>query len=876
MPSSENLFTLDPVKTALTKSTTDVKVQGPANRTVENNQLLKGLQNFSSAIGSFAEVKKQKQIQADTRLAENAAIKGDVEPSGILGIASEAFDRIVEGNTLNKTLGEIKAFRDGEDGANLVNGPGSLSEKNALADEVFDKFLAYGYSPIQTPALQQDFRNKVEVQRNKTKIEIAKVNSNRNRLQVIGRLQNVFNEVVDYSKDADDRFEGGTSNESDIEGYTRQPFGSVLKNNLNIKLINQLAQDTVNLEMGIGLQEAKLLTLQVAFQNEDVIAHPKVAEALMASEHSSGVTYNALYLKALSPNNTDKDAAEVFKMRNTQLANTVKHFKDIEANNKAAKAHAESYLNTELSKIYENNGTVDDAIALARSLGVTDIGALLKIRTEGRKYLEGEKASMTSPKGRAFAKALAGAKITASEVTLAMIENNISLNDKQYYTDLAAVESNQIQKVQKSYDDVIKVVKAQRMSLLKSAIGTADVFNPDDSINEKAFMSHILKLNVDPKVSFQVLQQIQQLDEDFDAKSAAAARYAAKEDNFNIRTEVDLFQKEYYNRVTGLIDKIKIGLKDPETEAKAEEKKLKEQAGFNVAPFTMEELTDTPTLLKQMKTTVEEEHKNNPVPKDVNEKNISVSNTVPTSGDDSKKTPINKDLAILDLIEQLQNTQSVASSIVDGPKKKKNEDGVVIVKQGRTKGMLKETVTKLRSVTAEATLGSNIYNAAPTEKERNEWAVSYEQNVLRFRENKLTKKEKINANRMISVLNKAKDSFKGDLKLLNISHKDFVERMIGVYGAETSFGRDENFLKTGQSETGVRGELQTTFETFTDVLGPKGNFGPMMAKAAGYDIKKLRSMNRKQLENILYKPDFNYLAGAAIMLYKLQYKNGVK
>ena len=68
MPSSEKLFTLDPVKTTLTKSTTDVKVQGPANRTVANNQLLKGLQNFSSAIGSFAEVKKQKQIQADKDL----------------------------------------------------------------------------------------------------------------------------------------------------------------------------------------------------------------------------------------------------------------------------------------------------------------------------------------------------------------------------------------------------------------------------------------------------------------------------------------------------------------------------------------------------------------------------------------------------------------------------------------------------------------------------------------------------------------------------------------------------------------------------------------------------------------------------------------
>ena len=126
---------------------------------------------------------------------------------------------------------------------------------------------------------------------------------------------------------------------------------------------------------------------------------------------------------------------------------------------------------------------------------------------------------------------------------------------------------------------------------------------------------------------------------------------------------------------------------------------------------------------------------------------------------------------------------------------------------------------------------------------------------------------------MISVLNNAKDSFKDDLKFLNISHEDFVERMVGVYGAETSFGRDKNFLKTGQSETGVKGDLQTTFKTFKDTLKVNGNFGPMMAKAAGYDLNKLRSMNQKQLEKVLYKPDFNYLAGAAIMLYKLQYKN---
>ena len=121
---------------------------------------------------------------------------------------------------------------------------------------------------------------------------------------------------------------------------------------------------------------------------------------------------------------------------------------------------------------------------------------------------------------------------------------------------------------------------------------------------------------------------------------------------------------------------------------------------------------------------------------------------------------------------------------------------------------------------------------------------------------------------MISILNKAKNSFKDDLKVLGISHENFIQRMVGVYGAETDFGTIKNKI----SKTGVRGELQTTFKTFKEVIKPKGNFGPMMAKAAGYDIKKLRKMSDKELKKILYKPDFNYLAGAAIMLSKLQYK----
>lgn len=895
MPSSEKLFTLDPIKTTLTKSTTDVRVQGPANRTVQNNQLLKGLQVFGSGLKNYAEAKKQEQIKIDTRLAENAAIKGEQEPAGIFGVASEAFDRIVESNTLNKTLGEIKAFRDGEDGANLVNGPGSLSEKNAEADKVFDAFLAYGYSPIQTPALQQDFRNKVEIQRNETKIEIAKVNSNRNRLQVIAGLQRVFTEAVDYSKNADDRFEGRTSNESDIEDYTREPFGVALKNNVNSKLINQLASDVVDLDMNIGIQEAKRLALQVAFQNEEVIQNPSVANELMNSEYAPGITYNALYSKGLSPANTDNDAAEIFKMRNVQLAATTKYFKDIEDNNKEARKHAEEYKDNELTRLANEGKTVDEIVDKARELGVTEAGDINKVRLKFEKYLEGEKHSITSNKGREFAKALSGQKLTPAEVTMYMIEHGISLNDKDYYIALAAVESSQIQAVQKRYDESIALIKSQRISLLKGSIGDVDIANADGSINTNEFLKQMFNIGQDKRMAHLVLQEIQRMDDEFDIRaSKAASAAAARDGDIDVRVEVDKFQDDYNARINTLMERVKAGLKDPlvEDKIKSDDLKKKKEKAKNKAnfmlqtyPFSLETFDDPEDLLDTAKGAVIKDHEDNAevlksfvekllLPeeaedtfndnKDTNEKDTSVSNAIPTSGDDSKKTPLS--IAGDKYIKDLEKILGVKE------KNNKDEDGITLVDSKLSKGLPKQIAVKSRSVTEEATLGSNIYNASPTIKERKEWAASYERNVIRFRENKLTKPEKRNADRMISVLNKAKNSFKDDLEFLNISHENFLERMIGVYGAETSFGRDKNFLKTGKSETNVGGELQTTFKTFTDILGPKGNFGPMMAKAAGYDIKKLRSMSRKQLEKILYKPDFNYLAGAAIMLYKLQYK----
>jgi hypothetical protein len=175
------------------------------------------------------------------------------------------------------------------------------------------------------------------------------------------------------------------------------------------------------------------------------------------------------------------------------------------------------------------------------------------------------------------------------------------------------------------------------------------------------------------------------------------------------------------------------------------------------------------------------------------------------------------------------------------------------------------TLTKSPLLNA-ALFGSNFYNASPTEEERLTWAKNADRGIRKYREGNLDKKEQMNITQLTTALSKAKDSFKGDLKTIGISFDKFKEVMIGVYAAETSMGKGSKV-----SGTGVVGELQVTRGTFRDVSKPRGNFGPMMAKAAGFTIEEVRKFSDKKLRDLLLNNNkFNYLAGAAVMLSKMQ------
>ena len=181
---------------------------------------------------------------------------------------------------------------------------------------------------------------------------------------------------------------------------------------------------------------------------------------------------------------------------------------------------------------------------------------------------------------------------------------------------------------------------------------------------------------------------------------------------------------------------------------------------------------------------------------------------------------------------------------------------------------LKAVTLGLVTLASGPSFEAQTYNAASL-PEQKIWDKNFKAGKESYSKGTLNKKQQYNATQFNAVLSKSKDSFKDDLKYLNIDYDDFVEKMMGVYSAETSFGLNEKKI----SKTGARGELQVTLETLKDIIKPKGNFGPKMAKAAGVDLKKLRAMSDKELNNLLLNDNrFNYLIGSAVMLNKLQYR----
>jgi len=576
MPSSENLFTLDPLKTSLTKTTTDVKVQGPANRTVENSQLLKGVQTFSNAVGSLAEVKKQEQITSDMRLAQNAAIRGEAEPTGLFGVASDEFERVVEANVITKTIRDMNTFIDGEGGAALVNAPGPLSANNAEADKFFDTIYNQGKNFSLNPKMLDIFNQKIEEQRNKTKLEIALVNRDRNRSQVSQRVLNMLEEVVDASKD---KFSGGVETDaSDIEGTEEYPILFALQDAMSPKFRDTVARDIVSLNMGIDDLESKRLATQLFLQNETVIAQPSLADKLMSSEYSPGVTYEALYSKGLLASNTDKDAADIVKMRNAQIKASNDHFKNLDDQDEDDAKQRTARGKEAVANSLKGGGSNEDAYGTGVQFGLA-IQDVTKLITAQENFEGNVKLGLDSPQGISLRNQIANGGVTPEDIAIAIHEQNLDPGDEEFYKVLASKEKTQAQAAQKSYDSQIKIVKSNTLQLLKGALNnnSAKVTkDADGNFDFTALISQTMggSMGLDSDELQDVMVRLQTLQNDYEYRSNEAAREVARSDTFD-RAAVTKFGDDYNNAVALFISDLK---KNIISSSAAKKERKKEEA----------------------------------------------------------------------------------------------------------------------------------------------------------------------------------------------------------------------------------------------------------------------------------------------------------
>ena len=973
MPSPDKLFRLDPLETKLTDTQKSVAIQGLADTSARDTQLISGLQSFGKALGTAAEYSKQRRIHTDTRLAENAALRNEELPGDLLPIAQTAYHNIIEINESNNKVNELKTYLDGDEYKNLLNNPDIPTDNKIISvDNIFDEYERTGLQTIQNPEVGLKFKLKVSDLRQSSKKDIYKVERDYKTIQVIQGIANIIPEAIDFA----------------------EKTGVKLTDTFTNQWINNISKDVGKIFPDMLDAEKKLLAFKVLATNQDIIGDPEVITELMKQEFSKGFTYQSLYL------GKGDDADQFRKIYDQYLQDSKAYFDSLDDEEKALGERLDQEIDLAATEAYINsNGDLEKVKDIFRT-------HYPEFEEFNKQYKAWENYVKTNYKFGEGSKAytdIIKRLIVNPRTTNEAINNPVKLDEaiKDLNLDIdlrpklnryLEEEGKQRQKAVKSYMDFVGTMNNQLVSLVKTDLKNQSNLlallekSEQGPVDPKHLVAALNYTGLQAPELYAQLKEIEILRNNLTLIAENNGfNDAAEGEGIPTRENLQQFRDYMYERIQVISDKInslrfttddaklETKLKEPSPTATIPEQNYETNLNFNRGALAgklnfddiikqQKEITQAnkgqsqslseriKQVVEGIKNSLEEEltdfsksierfKSGTQIAKD------KISLKMPMSSEDQefynnltkpKKEPAQKFNAKNDYDSIMTNALR-KNLLLDNPEgKDRYERGMkstpqekiindktnaftnflgtvydffvpdvegatlkkekeIEVKPEFVKGIIedkpveitltktyqkpkKEVVTKPESarnrslIIKEAKLGSNIYNAAPTTKERNEWATNYTKSVVRFKENKLNKDEQRNADRMISILNKAKNSFKDDLRVLGISHENFIQRMIGVYGAETLFGRNKTFLKTGKSETGVRGDLQTTFKTFTDVIKPKGNFGPMMAEAAGYDIKELRKMSDKELKKILYKPDFNYLAGAAIMLSKLQYK----
>ena len=554
---SQNLFSLDPIKTTLTAPTTNVQVQGPENRSRANAQFSRGLQGFANSLGNLGNLAKERQRIADIKLAEEAAIRGDLRPDSVFKEADDAFDNINDANTSWEVLRDIKEWEDGENGHNLINSQGALSINHTATQNVYDGFESTGVAQIANPILKAKLSEQIRARRDDVKkLQFGVDQERKQNVATIG-VRNKVEELV-----------AGTGSDNPLTEIDLK--GS----------IRSMALEYAGLGIGVDKDEAALIVAQMFLLNEDVKSDPEFGINILEAEFSKDVPFQALLSKGLNPLNDDPHGKAFAKMYSAFLTAADKEQREATAQEKLDIA---TNKDEALKSVYAQYSDFKTSRGMAAALVATGFyleGEANKIAKARKTFIETEVMFQEGDQPHLDAVELILSQHPnyqrESDIDQLLTDGFINPGAKDGLMTHLGEEGKQKERHIKAFKDSVSTVISNALSLSKTTLknkgSLADLIAaPDKELSQVDFQTKIFAL-LSPGITDsaelrRVVDRLQDLRNDINKEAYKRGVISSKLDRENGEVDpltLEQFQTGYVQpSVRALVDAIDAGL--PET-----------------------------------------------------------------------------------------------------------------------------------------------------------------------------------------------------------------------------------------------------------------------------------------------------------------------
>jgi hypothetical protein len=534
------------VRTGLTATSTQLTPESGPNTTAADNQLSAGLTAFGNMLGQAASFAKKRQVAQDIRTAENAALREDAMPGGLLPIAVDAYNDVVETNTANRFLSEYELMRAGAKRKSLITASDiTTDEKNNTVDTNAEEYFARSAPFITNPEIREKLRTQLNVGRLADKKDILVAEDTQKKLVVIEGMNGRVKDHILLQKE-----------EFDGTGI-----------HIEVPFIKQLAKEATRAHPNIDSNEALRLAFKIVMKNDDVIANPDIVTDLLTQEINPGFIGSSLYISETIEGRAFKTSVDAF------FRASDKHFSDIEAAEvkalNARKYEFDQMISEQVDDLSISTEALYAKIKDSPWLGTAKRTALKSYVAKER---AGETLGLNSPIGNDLLELIVdGSILDENEAKVWAIRHGISLKGwKDSMAPVFKMEASQRKAATDSLKGSIEVFQKQSVSILKTALsqnlGHTGFKIDGDNIDLTAVIEAALGVSnkKDTQKLFHNLQFLQGLHDRQNLKSIQISRGAAVNNLAPLSPEFMKqqreYSKEYQDEIQKAIDNVLDGL----------------------------------------------------------------------------------------------------------------------------------------------------------------------------------------------------------------------------------------------------------------------------------------------------------------------------